>query len=198
MAPHDFYRDDHVWDFDNDCPVPRWNPDSGKPWKPGKSKGAFIWPRDKKMRGPPTTSWQRWKDLFTGKGPAIFVGDRTRVEPARPVWSNWMEFDDLGYQGQHDDRTPEHLWRGKRYDFNARKYTADWYRPGVWSDVKWGRDQRLPGRPAVPLYIRDHNGVECSMWSGSGVNEFRYNHLTSHWDWKRPQPWFFWQNWMDP
>ena len=202
------YNDPH---FDGPYgPEPGWAPDSRKPWKKGQSKGAYIWPRDKKMNGPPTKSWQRWKDIFSGKGPHIFaVGDRTQFGPSRPVWSNWQDLDNLGYQDQYNKVSRSPWWEGKRYDFNARKYTTHWDRRKVWSDVKWGRDPANPANPGseIPLYFRSPNGVELTRFFGDyypnalgplGFNPFAYNPNTAHWDWARPFPGDYWWNQLKP
>lgn len=176
-------------------PIPRWTPDSRKPWKPGESRGAWIWPRDKNMGGSPLHSWQRWKDVFTGKGPAMFkVSDRTQIRPTRPVWSNWREYDNLGYPypERHDlNDTVRTDWQNKRYDFKTRKYTTDWItKPhSVWSDALWGRNGQA-------LYHRDIRGNEHT-WRFGNVgrgnigplgNDLAYRRDTTHWDWRRPVP----------
>ncbi|MCJ1327585.1 hypothetical protein MMC10_004256 [Thelotrema lepadinum] len=194
---HPIYQD--PWIYGPHGPEPRWAPDSGKPWKKGQSKGAFIWPRDKKMNGPPVKSWQRWKDVFSGKGPAIYVGDRTQFGPSRRVWSNWLDEDNLGYQEHYNDATPRSRWKGKRYDFNARKYTADWDRPNVFSDVKWGRDPTNPEAGDIPLYFRSPSGLEWTRYFGDyypGIQNtpFGYRLGTNQWDWARPFPCGYWWN----
>jgi hypothetical protein len=183
---HDFYRN----------ATPRLTPDARKPYKSGQSKGAWIWPRDKDTSGPPWRSAQRWKDLFTRKGPAIFLGKRQRYGPTRNIWSNWAEFDNLGYRDELDrDLDSEWQWCGKKYDFRTRRYTRDWHNPHVWSDVKWGSD-------GYPLYIRNAFGTEWSRRNGilppSNINplytnprdrnDFEYDQWTGQLDWMRPQP----------
>ena len=180
-------------------PLPRWTPDAGKPWRPGQSKLAWIWPRDKRLKNSPLGSKTRWADVLTGKGPGVFVGDRTRFGPTRATWSNWVTpsqaFDSLGYRDEHRAhvRTPGEA-RGGRYDFRRRRYTRDWFRPEVWSDAKWGRDGD------VPLYWRDGWGQERTLRNGlvrpfdnsRWGNDFRYRAHTDHVDWARPEPQMAW------
>ena len=189
---------DPRWD-DGLGPVPRWAPDSRKPWKPGQSKGMFVWPRDKNMKGTPLKSWQRWKDVFTGKGPAMYFANRRQFGPTRADWSNWINpaevFDSLGYRDEHEfDRS---AWDDDlRYDFRTRKYTTRWRRPEVWSDVKWGK------KSSIPLYVRNGLGMEWTMRNGRIApfdnteygNDFRYRGHTDHFDWARPQPWRAWDD----
>ena len=174
-------------------PVPRWTPDMGKPVKPGESRLAWIWPRDKRLQNSPLASKRRWKDVLTGKGPGIFIGDRARYGPTRDTWSNWASlYDNLGYRSEEAN----HLGPMNRaaaegaYDFRTRRYTKDFLRPGVWSDVKWGRDAD------IPLYFRNGYGHEWTFRTGRVLprdttmygNDFRYRRHTDHMDWARPEP----------
>ncbi|KAA6412912.1 MAG: hypothetical protein FRX48_03905 [Lasallia pustulata] len=101
---------------------------------------AWIWPSDKKQKGKwPYFRTGRIKDLLTCKGPDIYVGDRRSTAPHRPHWSNWREFDNLGYFTR-DEGVPD--WIGNMhpdmvYDFRTRKYKKA-ARPWHWSDAKWG------------------------------------------------------------
>ena len=191
---------------------PRLPPDARRPWKPGQSKAAWIWPRDKKMGGTPLGSKQRWKDLLGRKGPAMFIGNRTKYGPTRNTWSNWNDdygiFDNLGYENDYAQcMTSPERWKGKSYDFRTRKYTSKWDQPGVWSDVKYGRG-------GDPVYCRDFIGGEHTLrcpnlphwqdveenpgyWQYGMVNDFAYNPGTGYLDWQRPDPAFFWQNYLD-
>ena len=188
------YQDPH-WE-DHFGPVPPWTPDSHKPWKPGQNKGAWIWPRDKPLRNDsPLASKRRWLDVMTGKGPGIFIGNRTRFGPTRATWSNWTTpaevFDSLGYRDEHRSHIglPGQDAQG-RYDFKKRRYTRDWQRPDVWSDVKWGRGSNNP------LFVRDGWGREMTHRNGLVLpfdntergNDFRYRFHTDHFDWARPEP----------
>ncbi|KAI4151028.1 MAG: hypothetical protein LQ340_003740 [Diploschistes diacapsis] len=198
----------HLWDPHNrqiDGYQPAWRPDMGKRWRPGQSKMAYIWPRDKKMKGPPQKSWQRWKDILTGKGPAIFVGDRTQWGPTREVWSNWLDLDNLWYMNPAEDRTEQwNPWKGKKYDFNRRRYTQNWDHPAVWSDVKWGKDplQRGTNRRDFPMYVRHFDGQEWTARNGyvrygdvgPNGNDFRYNYASRFWNWAAPEPRGFWEH----
>ena len=180
-------------------PQPLWTPDSHKPWKPGQSRGAWIWPRDKRLRSTPLGSKRRWADVLTGKGPGIFVGDRRRFGPTRNTWSNWAGqpriFDSLGYRNED----PDHRWipgqdAWRKYDFRKRRYTNAWHSPDVWSDVKWGRDRD------IPLMFRDGWAQEWNFGKGYVLphdsslwgNDFRHRFYTPQWDWARPAPRWFW------
>ena len=179
-------------------PIPRWMPDSRKPWKPGQETKCWIWPRDKRTKNP---SWQRFKDIMTGKGPPVFVGSRLSYYPNKSTWSNWNRppFDNLGYYEGDFRRTPVVFDNSKRYDFNKRRYTKDWCRTDVWSDVKWGKKGRHP------LYWRDgwgreftrHNGLVHPLNSGRRRNDFRYNENTPYFDWARPEPHELWETMDD-
>ena len=182
------YQDAH-WE-DDYGPLPTWTSDSRDPWKPGQSLGAFIWPRDKRISNTPLRSWRRWKDVFAGKGPGIWLADRRRFAPTRAHWSNWDDpvFDSLGYRSE--PALNESSAKPKRYDFRKRKYTENWLRPEVWSDAKWGNDSE------IPLYFRDGWGHEWTRRNGSIYpfdnsrfgNDFRYRHQTHFYDWARPEP----------
>lgn len=103
---------------------------------------AWIWPSDKKQKGKwPYFRTGRMKDLLTSKGPDIYVGDRLSTAPHRPQWSNWREFDNLGYFNRSEEKPG---WIGNMeldmvYDFRTRKYKKG-RRPHHWSDAKWGPD----------------------------------------------------------
>lgn len=193
---------------------PRLTPDARRPWKPGQSKGAFIWPRDKKMGGTPLRSKQRWKDLLNGKGPAIFAGNRTKYGPTRNTWSNWNDWwlNTLGYQDDSAEcLTSPAQWKGKKYDFQTRKYTTNWNHPAVWSDVKYGiggfpvywRDwrgnERTLRQPELPHWLRVANDplLQEQLQAEGRINDFAYNPNTEFFDWQRPEPAEEWQFWLD-
>ena len=190
------YHDPYHQDPNTGLWKPRWTPDSRRPWRPGQDRRAWVWPRDKKMSGTPVTSWQRWKDLFTGKGPAIIAGcDRTKFEPTRPAWSNWWDLDNLDYE--LPDRWPDTAGlRGRRYDFNTRRYTSNWDQPNVFSDAKWGTNPLKPRDDRLPLYVRfpsgqewtRRNGFVTPFNNGPDGNDFRNRGGTYYWDWARPEP----------
>ena len=173
------YLDPH-WE-DDAGPVPRWRPDDQRPWKTGQSRAAFIWPRDKGQTNTPPFSWRRVKDILTGKGPGIWIGDRLSYGPHRPTWTNWLEHDNLGYRNAYDQLAyfGNKKLGSKRYDFNTRRYQTP--RQNTWSDVKWERRRH----PKIPHYHRDRDGEE---WydTEADINPFRYNVDTDWFDWGRP------------
>ena len=200
MDPSDeIFRDTHRFRYDPEFrqwyPIPRWLPDSHRPWKKGESKAAWIWPRDKRLKNSPLGSSRRWKDILTGKGPGIFVGDRTKFGPTRRTWSGWTQGDNHGYI-QKDGMSRKSPFCGgpmPKYDFNAREYTHGWNDRNVWSDVKWGRDGN------IPMYVRNGVGEEwtygtgyISPWGGQ-INPFAHNPWTPYMDWARPEPQRFWR-----
>lgn len=136
-------------------PVSSWRQD--KRWQ-------FVWPKDK-----PRGTWGRWKDIFTNKGPDIFIAEQNTPEPERPIWSNWKT---RGHQ-HPDDRSPRWDNDGKpfrqdqefvgvfdfqrrdpdmKYDFATRRYR----RPNnnVWSNIRWSRSE-----PRCPSEFRDAYGI---------------------------------------
>lgn len=106
---------------------------NGKP-----PRKAFVWPIDGKRK----STWGRWKDIGSSKGPDIFVtnlGNR----PTRNHWKN--RFQD--WDPENDERWEDTLraapWArrspAKHYNFYSRKY--QWDKPGryTWSDAIWPR-----------------------------------------------------------
>ena len=176
---------------DDDGVMPAWGlAHRGKLNKNGRGNFQFVWPRDKGEQNSPRTSWRRWKDVFTGKGPGIWITREGDLTPHRPLWSNWVDaaldgkgFDNLGYRDNRDEfrePIPHHI----KYDFRTRKYRP--FHMNMLSDVKWERGRH----PIVPLYTRDAIGVEevhidqANPWH----NPFAYNENTPYWDWARPSP----------
>lgn len=181
------YLDPH--NQDNNGPVPPWRPDGRKRWKPGQSRAAYIWPRDKGVTSNPSHSWRRLKDVLTGKGPGIWIGDRRSFGPDRATWSNWQAFDNLGYRREPDEIAGLYAGPGnKRYDFYTRKYQVPTNH--TWSDVKWERRRH----PKYCFYHRDETGEEwCDLPTGDSGhpgpegNMFRYRDNTRYFDWVRPR-----------
>ena len=173
------YLDPH-W-RDRTVPVPRWMPDSQRPWKTGQPRGAFIWPRDKGQTNTPPRSWRRLKDIFLGKGPGIWIGDRRSYGPHRPTWTNWLEHDNAGYRNAYDQAAVlgNKKLGTKRYDFKTRTYRAP--RHDTWSDAKWERRRH----PKEPLYYRNRDGEEIYDL-GFNSNPFAYSPYTPWFDWGRP------------
>ena len=181
------YRDPHQ--YNHRGPIPRWRPDQQKPWRPGQPKGAFIWPRDKGITNSPSHSWRRLKDVLTGKGPGIWIGDRRKFGPHRPTWSNWPMYDNLGYQETRNEVDEVAGFYGgpetKRYDFRTRKYQIP--TRYTWSDAKWERRRH----PKHSHYNRNVYGQEwCELQANSGwpgTNVFRYRDNSPWFDWGRPR-----------
>lgn len=181
------YRDPH-W-LDGSGPVPRWRPDQQKPWRPGQPKAAFILPRDKGVTNSPPHSWRRLKDIMTGKGPGIWIGDRRKFGPHRPTWSNWLIHDNLGYRNAHDEIAGFYSGPGnKRYDFYTRKYQIP--TPQTWSDAKWER-RRHPKHSHYHRYADGEEWFDLRVGQGRTPgkysNLFRYKMNSPYFDWGRPR-----------
>lgn len=193
VHPEQYFLDPHL--SDRHGPVPAWGlTQHGKLGKDGRRNLAWVWPRDKGRLNKPLTSWRRWKDVFTNKGPDIWVGREGKLEPNRPLWSNWMDedaygfgFDNLLYRDNRDHplyRT--RLDPNRKYDFKKRKYGPP--KAGVWSDVKWDRERH----PKTALYCRDHIGRPYKMddvHNPQRYNPFEYDpdqQLSPYWNWGHP------------
>ena len=141
----------------------------------------IFWPRDKKQNG--AHSWRRWKDIFTNKGPDMWLTPRGSSGVHRPVWSGWNQEgrDNLGYHYRNDNQVRPPRWayrpEWQRYDFQKRKYRMP--DSNTWSDVKWSRKGR------TPLYIRDPYDVEYinREYFGGVGNPFAWHQDTPYWDW---------------
>ncbi|KAI4144761.1 MAG: hypothetical protein L6R39_004045 [Caloplaca ligustica] len=160
---------------------------------PGR-KTQIVWPRDKKQGGAHTA--RRWRDIFTSKGPDMWVGKQGDIGPTRPEWSGWdigpkghPQFDNLGYWDERDKKKPPwryaHRDEQKRYNFRSRKYEEPDH--NTWTDVKWDRR----GRRA--LYWRLLNGshfidpelAERLLLEGldhGNQNPFQYDPDTNWWN----------------
>ena len=148
---------DPLWDTTRlpTRPISSWRQDN---------RWQFVWPNDK-HRG----VWGRWKDIFTNKGPDIFIAEQNTGQPERPIWSNWKT---RGHQHPNSDNTRWGTGNGTsfrqdeefigvfdfqrrhpdmKYDFATRRYR----RPNddVWSDVEWSRT-----KPYRPLWVRYADG----------------------------------------
>ena len=173
------------------------------PMPPEARRMKLVWPRDKNQKGV-VGSWRRWKDLFTNKGPDMWLSVDELKGPSRPVWSNWQtprnqvgdpfwpDWDNLGYQYRRG-RYVEPFFGAKRdhrkkYDFRTRKYK----RPDVhtWSDAKYCKKHDLP------IYTRNDMGeywVEPGYDGGANLwdprqNAFRYN-PHGRWRWHERPGW---------
>ena len=144
-----------------------WSPDR-PPKRPTSSwrqdnKWQLVWPNDK-HRG----VWGRWKDIFTNKGPDIFLAEQNTRQPERPIWSNWKT------RGHQDPDSDNNRWDrfGKpfrqdeeflglfgfqrrdpdmKYDFKTRRYRKP--NENVWSGVRWSGT-----KPYQPVMVRRADG----------------------------------------
>ena len=154
-------------------PVPRPN---RKPWNK-----QIVWPRDKRQGG--AHSWRRWKDIFTNKGPDMWITSQGGSGVHRPVWSGWNQEgrNNLGYPYRNDNHRPPLRWayrpEWQRYDFNKRRYRMP--DGNTWSDVIWSRTGR------VPLYHQDPFGNEWvnPEYMNGGGNPFAWHEDTPYRDW---------------
>ena len=160
------------------------------------AKRQVVWPRDKKQKGAHT--WSRWKDVFSGKGPDMWVTKQGDDGPHRDTWTQWGygdiygRFDNLGYRYHLDGGVdgPQSWPLGSRstdekYDFRTRRYKRPSYKD--WSDVKWDRKGRYPlyyrngyGDSHVPAHVLARQA--WGEWR-RGLHPFRHNPETVHWDW---------------
>ncbi|MCJ1243280.1 hypothetical protein MMC30_000477 [Trapelia coarctata] len=188
VHPEQYFIDPHL--PDRHGPMPAWGfTQHGKLDKEGRRNLAFVWPRDKGKLNKPLTSWRRWKDAFTNKGPDIWVGREGKLEPNRPLWSNWMDEDSWGFGFDNllyrDNRKARYLSRynpNRKYDFKKRKYGPP--KEGVWSDVKWDRERH----PRTALYTRDHLGAQTKtddVLNPLPGNPFEYDSEAFYWNWGR-------------
>ncbi len=135
-------------------PVSSWRQDN---------RWQFVWPNDK-HRG----IWGRWKDIFTNKGPDIFIAEQNTREPERPIWSNWKtrghqhpddgsrRWGDYGKPFRQDEELPgvfgfQHRHLDSKYDFATRRYCMP--NAQVWSGVGWTNT-----KPYRPIWVRDARG----------------------------------------
>ena len=144
-----------------------WSP-SRTPKRPVSSwrqdpRWQFVWPNDK-----PRGRWGRWKDIFTNKGPDIFIAEQNTREAELPIWSNWKT---RGHQ-HPDDHEPRWGNNGKpfrqdqelvgvfdfqrrdpdmKYDFATRRYRRP--HDNVWTGI-----ERSRSNPHYPTWIRDVHG----------------------------------------
>ena len=122
--------------------IPRGWYQDGRKLRRVKASKAFIWPKDGKYG----TTWGRVKDVFTNKGPDIFVafgankGDCVSNRPTRAQWSGHTNLDD----------------RGKNTSFNCAKF-APWTTNGMLGG-------RMPGL-SYDFRTREHHVPYSHMWS---------------------------------
>ncbi|KAI4657135.1 uncharacterized protein J4E79_007751 [Alternaria viburni] len=111
-----------------------------------KSSKAFIWPKD----GRKGTKLGRFKDIFQGKGPDMFVTcaadpkDFMANRPSRAQWTRHTHLDgphQLGFRAsKFAPWTEGGMLSGGRsrkeaYDFRTRKYVKRY--PRMWTDAVW-------------------------------------------------------------
>ena len=143
-----------------------------------------VWPRDKRQTG--ARSWDRFKDILTGKGPNMWLRERGSDGPHRPLWSEWLEFGNLGYRDSTDELPPLFDFPDHVYDFRSRKYRRRG--PTLWSDAKW------PSRPNLdaegPHYIRNASGRHWSRTANHSneLNRWRHHSCVPQWNWEHPPP----------
>lgn len=143
----------------------------------------IIWPRDKKQKG--AHSWRRWKDIFTNKGPDMWLGPRGSSALHRPVWSGWNQEgrDNLGYTYRNDNHVPPPIWayrpEWQRYDFRKRRYRMPDHH--TWSDAKWSRKGRTPLYTRGPRQGSEWVNPEYQHFPWS--NPFAWDPSTRSWDW---------------
>jgi hypothetical protein len=104
-----------------------------------RMRRAFIWPSDGKRK----STWGRWKDLGSGKGPDIYVAPLSQ-RPTRNHWKNRMQDINLNEQGEieaREDARRAMPWARRDpdepYDFRTREFRKD--KPGVWAEAVWPR-----------------------------------------------------------
>jgi hypothetical protein len=97
---------------------------------------AFVWPRDGKRN----TTFGRFKDILSNKGPDIFVM-KNGARPLKTSWTNrrFTDWDDPDAWLVDDTRKP--FWCGAKrgpdmsYDFRTRRYRkTDRF---TWTDAFW-------------------------------------------------------------
>lgn len=142
---------------------------------PPKQQLGWIWPKDPRPGNP--SRWpKRWRlrDIFTNKGPDIYVGVIGKSNKGSSEMTSTSKTDWARWNGELDkDETPIPWARrdtSQRYDFRRRKYqTPD---QGTWSRVEYcdgwwkgGRYGRME-RHFVPRKYWDRNGDEypASYW----------------------------------
>ena len=167
LHPHDFYQPASDYGYH------RIGDTIGEAsiWTTSRRKKQWIWPKDKHQ-----SSFGRFKDVLTGKGPDIFVQRQGDAGLHRSVWSGWNRHGlDSNWDRHGQFKTSPHSVlprhgescnamplfdsasrrhrEGQVYDFRKRKYGRAG--PRVWSDVRWSRD-----KPRELVYMRDRDGFD--------------------------------------
>ena len=177
IHPQIQFWDQHLKDLTGH-PIPTWAAGQ-QPSPMARRNYQLVWPRDKGKTNRPPSSWRRLKDVFTGKGPGIWITPQGSLGPHKPVWTNWHEYDNLGYANDMDEIGKP--LGAKKYDFRTRKYKEP--EAGDWSGVKWERRRH----PVGHHYVRDWLGAEHTQLGPGGYrNPFRYKPHTPWMDWARP------------
>lgn len=135
---------------------------------------GWIWPKDPRPENP--SGWPRhWRfwDVFTNKGPDIFVGKING--PTATKARNWHRWEEENHRNDqehqhhrhHREQLPFPFFWGKhgseeKYDFRMRKYHIP--DVGTWSRVEYcdgpgrGRGRCTGGKHTIPLRYWDKNG----------------------------------------
>ncbi|KAL8701165.1 MAG: hypothetical protein Q9201_005055 [Fulgogasparrea decipioides] len=175
----------------------------GRPPKTNREcKRQMVWPRDKDQKG--AHCWRRWKDVFSNKGPSIWVRKQGDDGPHRNAWTHWAWGDEqlpdnLGYRDNRDAVFLGNPDTEKKYDFRSRRYVIPHDR--VLSDVKWdrrGRDilysrNRFGHKETHAHILMKQDPAEKRLRLLYGYDPFDYNPYTPHWDWHFDELPFNWQ-----
>ncbi|KAL9123922.1 MAG: hypothetical protein Q9217_006696 [Psora testacea] len=111
----------------------------------------FVWTRDRKHMN-------RWKDLFTGKGPDIFIENGSKADDGRAYQIACYGWEHLARENRPWQRQKPAVFDDVRlhdymhYDFKRRRYYI-YPHEDMWSKV-WMRED-VPG---LPRLARDGNG----------------------------------------
>ncbi len=151
-----------------------------------KTEKAFIWPKD----GRNGSTWGRFMDIVTNKGPDIFVAfgakktDCLSNGPTRDQWSGHTNLDDRGIKcqlkpqqfapwttkGNLGGRAP-----GLQYDFRTRQYCKPF--EGMWTDAIW-QPEPYKNRKwnNYPEAVRDLSGQWYQDWQYLPISRNGPNH----------------------
>ncbi|MCJ1351986.1 MAG: hypothetical protein MMC33_001970 [Icmadophila ericetorum] len=141
---------------------------------------VFVWPRDKTDTNRLPYSWGRFKDIFSNKGPGMWVGDHRKGTPHRPTWSQWLEFDNLGWPDKDERKgwDPVYGPLEVKYDFRTRRYKVP--DRNTWSDARWETGCHS-SRHA--MYCRTADGLEVSRHGTGYLNNPFRNKKTWNFRW---------------
>jgi hypothetical protein len=151
------------------CPMRRQWIQDGRILRDVKASKAFVWPKD----GKNGTTWGRFKDILTNKGPDIYLtmsadkNDRVHNRPTRGTWSGHRNLDPLSFESSYRFSSQKNApWTkkgilggrmpGMSYDFRTRNYQVPHAR--MWTDAVWQPDPRKNKRNLYPEAIRNIYG----------------------------------------